>query len=51
MCELGVRGEASHALFEHRKNCPDFWKDGPDCSHLWAKFFIQNVFSFKEYLG
>ena len=37
------REEASPALFENRKKCPDFWKKSPDFVHLWVKFFIQNV--------
>ena len=40
--QLGARGIASPALFEHQKKS-DFWKKSPDCVHLWVKFFIQNV--------
>ena len=25
------------------ETCPDFWKKGPDCIHLWVNFLIQNV--------
>ena len=41
--KLGRRGEASPFLFENRKKCPNFLKKGPDCVHLWVKFYIQNV--------
>ena len=37
------RGEASPALFENRKVCPDFRKKGPDCVHDWLKFSIRNI--------
>ena len=37
------RGKGSRALFENRKKFPDFGKEGPDCVHLWVKFFIQNA--------
>ena len=40
---LGEGEEASTALFKNRKTCPDFWNEGHDCSHIWVKFFIQNV--------
>ena len=38
-----VRGQASPALFETRKKCPYFGKNGPDCIHRCVKFYIQNV--------
>ena len=31
------------ALFWKPKKCPDFGKEGPDCTHLWVRFSIQNV--------
>ena len=37
------RGEPSPGLFENQKRCFDFWKNGPECVHLWVKFSIQNV--------
>ena len=41
-------GEASLAVFENRKKCPDFGKKSPDFVHLRIKFSIQNViFSIK----
>ena len=30
-------------FFDNRKNCHDFGKNGPDCTHLCVKFSIQNV--------
>ena len=30
-------GEASPALFENQKKCPDFEKKEPDYIHLWVK--------------
>ena len=36
--QLLRRGEASTALSENRKKCPDFRKKGPDCVHLRIKF-------------
>ena len=41
--QLGKRGEASTALFENQKKCPDFGKKGPDCINHWVKFSVQNV--------
>ena len=41
--QLSGRGEASPALLENQKTCPDFRKKGPDCVHLSVKFSIQNI--------
>ena len=41
--QLGERAEASPAIFENRKKCPDFGKKDRDCAYFWVTFFIQNV--------
>ena len=38
-----MKREASPALFENQKYCPDFEKKDPDCVHQLIKFSIQNV--------
>ena len=30
-------------LLNIKKKCPDFWKKGSVCVHLWVKFSIQNA--------
>ena len=40
--QLRGRREASPALFENRKKCPDFWKN-LDFVNPWVKFSIQNI--------
>ena len=35
--------EASPALSENQRKCPDFRKKGPDCARPYVKFTIQNV--------
>ena len=35
--------DASPALFENKKKCPDFRQKGPDCARAYVKFTIQNV--------
>ena len=37
--QLERKGEASPALFENRKNSPDFGKKGPNYDHLWDNGF------------
>ena len=39
----GSGSEASSALFENQKKCPDFRETGSDFVHLHVKFTIQNV--------
>ena len=35
--------EASPALFWKMRKVPWFWEKCPDSSHLWIKYFIQNL--------
>ena len=39
----GGSGRLPLIFLKIEKMCPDFWKKGPDCVHLWIKFSIQNV--------
>ena len=38
----GKRGGLPNPFWKSKK-VPWFWKKGPDCVHLWGKFFIENV--------
>ena len=39
----GGGGRPPLPFFENQRKCPNFEKKGPDCVHLWVKFFIRNV--------